>query len=64
MTMKYGVNINGLDVRADFSEKTINSILIPLLKTLGKIHSEKNNRVIAMLAAPPGAGKSLSLIHI
>ena len=56
--MKYDVNINGLDIMADFSEDTINSILVPLLNTLAGIHSEKKNRVIAMLAAPPGAGKS------
>ncbi len=56
--MKYDANINGLDIRADFSEETINSILVPLLTTLAEIHSKKHDRVIAMLAAPPGAGKS------
>ena len=56
--MKYDININGLDIMADFSEETTNSILVPLLKTLAGIHSEKKNRVIAMFAAPPGAGKS------
>lgn len=56
--MKYDVNINGLDIKADFSKETINSILVPLLKKLAGIHSEKKNRVIAILAAPPGAGKS------
>ena len=56
--MKYDVNINGLDIKADFSEDTINLILVPMLKTLARIHTEKQKRVIAMLAAPPGAGKS------
>ena len=56
--MKYYVNINGLDIRADFSKDTINLTFIPLLKTLAEIHSKKKKRVTAMLAAPPGAGKS------
>jgi len=56
--MKYMVNINGIDVLADFSEEDINNKYIPILKKLEKMHDEKKSRILMMLAAPPGAGKS------
>lgn len=56
--MKYTANINGIDVSVSFSEKTINELLIPLLKHLSEMHTKKQNRILTMLAAPPGAGKS------
>ena len=56
--MKYLTNINGIDVSADFGEGTIYGLLIPLLEHLSAMHSEKQTRILAMLAAPPGAGKS------
>ncbi len=56
--MKYRVNINGIDVDADYSEKNINEIFIPLLKRLSDMYQEKGSRILVMLSAPPGAGKS------
>ena len=56
--MEYSVNINGLEIKAYYSEKSINEILIPLLKDLSDLYKEKGSRVLVMLAAPPGAGKS------
>ncbi len=56
--MNYKVNINGIDVEATYSQENIDDIIIPLLKKLSDIHSLQNRRVIAMLAAPPGTGKS------
>ena len=56
--MEYTVNINGIDVRAQFSEKSITEIFIPLLENLSRIHDLKQKRILLMLAAPPGAGKS------
>lgn len=56
--MKYSANINGIEVCAHYSEKTIRDLFVPLLENLRAIHAEKQNRVLAMLAAPPGAGKS------
>jgi pantothenate kinase len=51
-------NINGIDVRASYSEASINEIFLPLLKRLTATQKEKGERVLVMLAAPPGAGKS------
>ena len=54
----YNVTINGLDVKANYSEDAVNSIFIPLLKKLTGLQQEKGRRILVMLAAPPGAGKS------
>lgn len=56
--MKYHTNINGIDVDADFNDISVRDIFIPLLKHLSEMQSQKNRRILVMLAAPPGAGKS------
>ena len=56
--MEYKVNINGIDVNAYYSEKVINHLFVPLLKHLSSLHANKQQRILVMLAAPPGAGKS------
>ncbi len=56
--MEYTVNINGIDVKAQFSERSITEIFIPLLQYLSRMHVLKHRRILVMLAAPPGAGKS------
>lgn len=59
--MNYDVNINGIDVHAHYSDKSIKDIYIPLLKKVEAIQSQKGRRVLVMVAAPPGAGKSTLL---
>ncbi len=59
--MKYSVEINGLHVDAEYSEKSVNEIFIPLLKYLTELQKKKKRRVVVMLAAPPAAGKSTLL---
>lgn len=54
----YNIEINGLSVKARYSEESINNIFLPLLRKLTKIQKEKNRRILVMLAAPPAAGKS------
>ncbi len=56
--MKYDVNINGIDVEATYSEENIRDIFEPLIKRLCDMRSSKKSRILVMLAAPPGAGKS------
>ncbi len=55
---EYRVNINGIDVNAWFSDENINGIFMPLLYKLTELQKEKKKRILAFLAAPPGAGKS------
>jgi len=56
--VRYDVNINGIDVQARFTEESVQEIFLPLLHKLSRLQKEKNGRILVMLAAPPGAGKS------
>ena len=56
--MNYSADINGITVNASFSDTTVNEVFIPLLKHFAQLHNEKQQRVLVMLAAPPGTGKS------
>jgi len=56
--MEYKVNINGIDVDAAYSEEAIKEIVKPLLKHMADLHDSEKRRILVMLAAPPGAGKS------
>ena len=56
--MEYNVNINGIDVHASYSAESIDTIFKPLLYRLSDMRKAKNARILVMLAAPPGAGKS------
>ena len=56
--MDYNININGIDVHASYSESAIETIFKPLLLRLADMRRAKNTKLLVMLAAPPGAGKS------
>ncbi len=56
--MNYSANINGIEYSVSYSDGLVNGTLIPLLRHLSQMHTEKGSRVIVMLAAPPGTGKS------
>lgn len=55
---EYRTVINGIEVKAFYSDEAVNGIFIPLLKKLTEIQKECNRRILVMLAAPPGTGKS------
>ena len=56
--MNYSANINGIEYSVRYSDALVDGTLIPLLRHLSQLHTEKGSRVIVMLAAPPGTGKS------
>ncbi len=56
--MEYNVNINGIDVYAHYSEDAVREIFRPLIERLIEMRKCKGSRLLVMLAAPPGAGKS------
>ena len=58
---EHRVNINGIDVEARYSDRTVETVLVPLLKRLTELQEKKGRRILIMLAAPPGAGKSTLL---
>ena len=56
--MNYSANINGIEYSVSYSDVLVDGTLIPLLRHLSQLHTEKGSRIIVMLAAPPGTGKS------
>ncbi|WP_024867223.1 nucleoside/nucleotide kinase family protein [Butyrivibrio sp. FCS014] len=56
--MDYIVNINGIDVHAHYSQDAVEGIFKPLIMKLVQMRKAKGSRLLVMLAAPPGAGKS------
>ena len=62
--MNYRFNINGIDIEAQFSDKAINEIFLPMLKYLSNLQKQLGRRILVMLAAPPGAGKSTLLAFL
>ncbi|MCR5556639.1 MAG: nucleoside/nucleotide kinase family protein [Butyrivibrio sp.] len=56
--MRYQVNINGIDVDANYSDEVIKTYVEPLLERFEEMRRTKGRRILVMLAAPPGAGKS------
>jgi len=55
---EYKLIVNGLNVYAHYTNANIKEIFIPLLKRLTKLQKEKSKRILVILAAPPGSGKS------
>ncbi len=55
---EYFVKINGIETNAHYTEQNIDGIFLPLLRKLTDLYRKKERRILAFLAAPPGAGKS------
>ena len=55
---EYTVQINGIKVSARYSERAVNEIFVPLLEKLTAMQRAAGRRILVLLAAPPGAGKS------
>lgn len=56
--IKYRVMINGIGVTAHYSQRAIDNIFLPLLHRLTMLQQEKGRRILVLLAAPPGCGKT------
>lgn len=56
--MIHTFEVNGFKVNADYSEKEIDEIFIPLLKRLTKLQKQYNRRIFVFLSAVPGCGKT------
>ena len=56
--MKTSIMINGIRVEAFYHDEDVNGIILPLLEELRDMQKRKGARLIVMIAAPPGAGKS------
>ena len=56
--MRLTLDNSGMAVEAVIHDEDIERILMPLLRRLTALRREKGRRVLALLAAPPAAGKS------
>lgn len=56
--MRFKLNNSGMADEVVFYDEDIECIFMPLLRRLTALRREKGRRVLAMLAAPPAAGKS------
>ena len=54
----YSVRINGIAVHVRYSESSVNDIFLPFLRSMTALQKRLGRRILIMLAAPPGAGKS------
>ena len=62
--IEYQMTINGIGVTASYSEQAVDGIFLPLLRKLTAIQKDKGRRILVMLAAPPGSGKSCLLCFL
>ncbi len=56
--IQYNTVVNGIEIHAQYTEESVQEIFLPLLRRLSALQRKKKGRVLVMLAAPPGAGKS------
>ena len=55
---EHHILINGIEVAARYSDRAVNEIFVPLLEKLTGMQRAAGRRILVLLAAPPGAGKS------
>lgn len=60
--MRFSDMVNGMAVDAFYSDESVERIFVPLLRRMKAMQAAKGARVLVMLAAPPGAGKT-TLCH-
>ncbi len=56
--MIFETMINGIPVKAFFSDENVEEIYIPFLRSMASLQKELDRRILIFLAAPPGTGKS------
>jgi len=56
--MEFTFDVNGFEVCAEYSERSINDIFVPLIEKWTQLYFESGRRIIVFLSAPPGTGKS------
>ena len=58
---EHRVMINGIAISARYSDRAVREIFLPLLNRLAELRRRKGRRILVMLAAPPGCGKTTLL---
>ena len=61
---EFFTNINGIPVHAHYSDRAVEDIFLPFLRSMTALQKRLGRRILVMLAAPPGAGKSTLLSYL
>ena len=56
--MKLNLQINHMPCEAQFNDDDIKDIFMPLIEKLKDLQKEKGDRLLVMMSAPPGSGKT------
>ena len=59
MKQTYTYEVNGFQIHAEYEEKDIETIFIPLLKKWKEMQKKAGRRILVFLSAPPGTGISV-----
>ena len=52
------LDVNGFEVRARYTRRTVAEVLEPLCGLMSGLHARAGRPLVVLMAAPPGAGKS------
>ena len=58
--IEFTVNNSGIEEKVFFPRQTVEEVYLPLLKQLTRMQQEKDSRLLVLLAAPPGCGKTVT----
>ena len=58
MKQTYTYEVNGFQIHAEYEEKDIETIFIPLLQKWKEMQKKAGRRILVFLSAPPGTGKT------
>ena len=58
MKQTYTYEVNGFQIHAEYEEKDIETIFIPLLQKWKEMQKKAGRRILIFLSAPPGTGKT------
>lgn len=58
MIREYVFEVNGFETKASYHDEAVEMIFVPLLKKWKEMQEKLGRRLLVMVSAPPGAGKS------
>lgn len=58
MKREYHFQINGFELTAVYEDRTVEELILPLLRRWTAVRRERDKRILVFLSAPPGVGKT------
>ena len=62
--MQVNITVNGLDIQATYREQDIEQIFKPLVRHWNALWEKKHGRIIVLMSAPPGSGKTTLSLYL